>query len=441
MSILNSLPTKIGMATETSNGLMSSDDKKLVNKINRIEANVVNKMNRTDKIKSSQLDSSSDNVKIQPENLSDKVKAMMTGKTPVAPQIQYKSLVTEYFADHSVTSLKRTANGSIAVIVSDDFCNFDTTGDTEVVLSIPKNYKIYFGPYVNTVVDTPEYIYLTKDEPSVIVYSSIYGISAYSSTAVKEDDYIIGAFDGKYVTMFNGRYTVNGCIVIGDQSLDGSAIKDFSIDSKKMAIQHGTILEDESKGPYLNANFTSNFIEVLLPFTINIADQHTTLIKSRQQCSIPKNVNAEAYLYIYYDLGVKKLNSMWASRDISNSILNNDEKLLLLGIIYKNEIAVGLNKEFISINSKSLMKTEVEYLDIFNGFITIDFHDKKIIGKEVFSLIDNNLYSLTDNSTQIINLTDDIISDIVNSKIPYTLGAVRTDFNSDAFNLVFKPTA
>ena len=70
MSILNSLPSKIGIATETSNGLMTSEDKKLINKINRIESDVADKMNKNEKIKSSQLDTSSNAVKIKPENLS-----------------------------------------------------------------------------------------------------------------------------------------------------------------------------------------------------------------------------------------------------------------------------------------------------------------------------------------------------------------------------------
>lgn len=37
MAILNSLPTKLGMATETSNGLMSAEDKILINKISKME--------------------------------------------------------------------------------------------------------------------------------------------------------------------------------------------------------------------------------------------------------------------------------------------------------------------------------------------------------------------------------------------------------------------
>lgn len=439
MAILNSLPTKIGLATETSNGLMSSDDKKLVNKINRIEENVANKLNKNDKIKSSQLDTSSDVAKIQPENLSSEVKAMMTGQSPVDMTIKNKTLVTEYFADNAVTSAKRTANGSIAFIVSDDYCDFNTTGDTEVVLSIPSNYKIYFGAEVKTVTDTPEYINLTKGEASVIVYSKVYGFSAYTDTGVKEDDYIVGAFDGTYVTMFNGRYTVDGTIIIGDGSLDGSAIKDFSLDSKKIAIQHGIILSDKSKAPYLNANFTYNFIEVVKEFVISIADQYPITIKSRQECTIPENTLNKKYLYIYYDLGISKLNAIWASSDITSTILNNNEKLVLIGVI-TDKMPVGINRDFISIDSIYLRNTDIEYLHILSGNVVIDFSNKVISANNVKAFIDNELVTLSSVSSQTITLTDDMISDITN-EIPYTLGAIRTDFNSNTYKLVFKKTS
>ena len=118
MSILNSLPSKIGVATENTNGLMSADDKVAVNKINRIEADVAEAMHKDTKIKSSQLDTSNDAVKIQPENLSIAVKSMMTGTTPVSPDLAKESLITDYYRDNSVTFAKRTAVGSIAVIVS-----------------------------------------------------------------------------------------------------------------------------------------------------------------------------------------------------------------------------------------------------------------------------------------------------------------------------------
>lgn len=441
MAILNSLPTGLGMATETSNGLMSAEDKILVNKINRIETDVAEKINKTEKIKSSQLDTSSNASKIQPINLSDEVKAMMSGTAEVSPQISAKSIVTEYLADNSVTAAKRTAAGSVAVIVSDKFCNFDTTGDTEVVLSIPENYTIYFGAEYKEVTNAQEYIYLPKDTASVIVYGKTYGLTAYSASAVNENDYIIGAFDGTYVTMFNGRYTVNDSIVIGNGSLDGSTIKDFSLDSKKIAIQHGVILADKYKSPYLNANFTSNFIEVIKEFNINIADQYVVTIKPRQECSIPINTNNMGFLYIYYDLGISKLNAIWASSDITTTILNNNEKLVLIGIIQNNFKAVGLNSEYISINSTSLKDIEVNYIDIFSGKIIIDFKNKQIIAEKVKGFIDDIIIDLNGETTQYINLSDNIISDIIESGIPYTLGAVRSDFTSNTYRLVFKKTS
>ena len=41
MPILNSLPTKIGLATTSSNGLMSASDKIAINKINRIGTKLI----------------------------------------------------------------------------------------------------------------------------------------------------------------------------------------------------------------------------------------------------------------------------------------------------------------------------------------------------------------------------------------------------------------
>ena len=336
-------------------------------------------MDKNKKITSSQLDTSKDSVKIQPINLSEEVKLMMTGKSPVTPQIPYKSLVTEYYADNSVTSKKRTAAGSVAVIVSSYFCNFNTIGDNEVTLSIPKDYTIYFGTDRRDIVDNPESLTISKGEPSIIIYNKLYGFGAYPVDALHEDDFIIGAFDGENVTMFNGRYTINGSIIYGDQILDGATIKDFSIDSRKFSIQHGMIISDKTYGSYINVNFTSNFIEVVKSFDISIADQYSITIKDNHECRIPENTYNKKYLYIYYDLGIDRLNALWSSVDIGKTIINNNEKLVLLGIIdSSNKTSVGINNEFISVNSVSLKYKKIEYIDIFTGKIIIDFKNKKI---------------------------------------------------------------
>lgn len=441
MPILNSLPKAIQIATEKTNGLMSADDKILVNKINRIEADVSNKMNRDEKIKSSQLDTSNNASKIQLNNLSNEVISAMTGNTPVSQEIALGSLITDYYANKSVTFSKRTAVGSIAVIVSNDFCNFNTEADSEITLSIPKNYTIYYGDKKKDVVNTPETLTLEKDVISVITYNELEGFNAYNSSAIREQDFIVGFFDGVNVTMFNGRFTVNDSVVIGDGSLDGSAIKDFSIDSKKIAIQHGVILSDVSNAPYINANFTSNFIEVINPFDISIADQYCKNIKASQECKIPTNSENRQYLYIYYDLGSGKLNALWASLDITKTILNNNEKLVLLGIIYDQKDAVGLNSNFISVNSKSIKNNSIKYTDILSGQIIINFNTKKIETDNIKAFIDDKLISLTELEKQTISLTDDIISNIINSGTSYTLAAVRTDFDTDSYRLVFDKTS
>ena len=439
MAILNSLPKKINLATKDTNGLMSASDKIAVDKINRIEADVAEKMNRTDKIKSSQLDVSNDAVKIQPNNLSSAVKSMMTGKTPVSPEIALKSLITDYYADNSVTFDKRTPVGSVAVISSDNFCDFDTTRDDEVILSIPGNYTVYFGNDKKEVTNTPETLNITKGEVTVITYNKTEGFECYT-TAIKEQDFIVGVFDGTNVSMFNGRYTVNGSVVVGDQSLHGSAVKDFSLDSRKLAIQHGTILSDVTKAPYLNVNFTSKFIEVVKSFDVNIADQYVMTVKASQECSIPTNTSNKDYLYIYYDLGAAKLNALWSSNDINKTILNNNEKLVLLGVIYNKERAVGLNDKFISTNSVSLKNKRIEYTNIFSGQVVIDLFNKKITASNLNAFVDNTLVGLLEQATQTINLSVDVINNIINSGVSYTLAASRVDFDSNSYRLVFDKT-
>lgn len=440
MSILNSLPKAINIATETSNGLMSFEDKIAVNKINKMEADIATKMNKDKKITSSQLDTSSDTVKIHAVNLGEDVKKMMTGQEPISPYIKSGSIVTEYMANNSVTSTKRTPVGSFALIISDDFCNFDTTGDTEVILSIPKKYIVYYGAESLIAENVPVTLTLQKGVPSIIAFDKWNKFITYNDTEMHEDDYLLGAFDGTNVVMFNGRYTVNGHTMIGNNSVHGSSIEDFTLDSRKIAIQHGMIVSDKTEAPFMNVNFTNNFVEVIKEFNINIADQYILAIKRNHECKIPENTYDKKFLYVYYDLGSDKLNAMWSSNDITKTILNNNEKLVLLGIISNNKIAVGLNNEFISIDSVSLKNKDIEYANIFSGKIIVDFKNKKITGNNITSFIDDKFIDLTEIGSQNIILNDDIITNIISSGIPYTIGAVRLDFNSDKYKLVFKKT-
>lgn len=78
----------------------------LQNQINQTNSQLEHKMNRGDKIKSSQLDTSSNSSKIGLNNLSDEVHQAMSGNAPVNPTIPDGSLTTEKYADNSITDVK-----------------------------------------------------------------------------------------------------------------------------------------------------------------------------------------------------------------------------------------------------------------------------------------------------------------------------------------------
>ena len=134
MPIENNLPIIFDVATETEDGLMSYQDKI---KLNRLDGTLSDKISKTDKISSSQLDTSSDAAKIQPENLSDAVKKMMTGESSVEATVPNNGVTTEKLANNSVTIDKIDKRVMVGNIVSPRPLNF--AFDTKkVTITIPQ---------------------------------------------------------------------------------------------------------------------------------------------------------------------------------------------------------------------------------------------------------------------------------------------------------------
>ena len=134
MPIENNLPIIFDVATETEDGLMSYQDKI---KLNRLDGTLSDKISKTDKISSSQLDTSSDSAKIQPENLSDAVKKMMTGESSVEATVPNNGVTTEKLANNSVTIDKIDKRVMVGNIVSPRPLNF--AFDTKkVTITIPQ---------------------------------------------------------------------------------------------------------------------------------------------------------------------------------------------------------------------------------------------------------------------------------------------------------------
>lgn len=159
MAIENNLPIIFDTATQTEDGLMSFNDKI---KLDNIGETLNDKLNKTDKIKSSQLDISSDAVKIQPENLSDAVKTMMAGTTPISASVPNNGVTTEKIATNAVTSDKIDKRVLLGNVVSPRPLNF--AFDTKKVsINIPQ------GSLFLTDATTKRILVTNSDKQDVVV--------------------------------------------------------------------------------------------------------------------------------------------------------------------------------------------------------------------------------------------------------------------------------
>lgn len=134
MPIENNLPIIFDTATQTEDGLMSYQDKI---KLDSIDGFLSDKVGKNDKITSSQLDTSSDAAKIQPANLSDEVKKMMTGKSSVDASVPNSGVTTEKLAENAVVINKIDKRVLLGNVVSPRPLNF--AFDTKKVsITIPQ---------------------------------------------------------------------------------------------------------------------------------------------------------------------------------------------------------------------------------------------------------------------------------------------------------------
>lgn len=135
MPIENNLPQIFDTATQTEDGLMSYQDKIKLDGMNEI---LDDKIGKTDKIKSSQLDTSTDEAKIQPENLSDEVKRMMTGEASVEATVPNNGVTTEKIAQNAVTVDKIDKRVLLGNIISPRPLNF-AFDSKKVSITVPQN--------------------------------------------------------------------------------------------------------------------------------------------------------------------------------------------------------------------------------------------------------------------------------------------------------------
>lgn len=150
MAIENNLPIIFDTATQTEDGLMSYQDKI---KLDEIDQELTNKLSKTDKISSSQLDTSSDAVKIQPEHLSDAVKQMMTGQASVEATVPNNGVTTEKLATNAVTVDKIDKRLLLGNVVSPRPLNF-AFDSKKVTINIPQGSLLLTDATTNRILVT-----------------------------------------------------------------------------------------------------------------------------------------------------------------------------------------------------------------------------------------------------------------------------------------------
>ena len=224
MAIENNLPIIFDTATQTEDGLMSYQDKI---KLDSVEQTLLNKLGKQDKISSSQLDTSTDAAKIQPANLSDAVKSMMTGQTAVEATVPNNGVTTEKLATNSVTIDKIDKRVMLANVVSSKPINFVFRSGS-VSITIPKGSLVlsdtisarklangsettdvelninYPNPYIglNYIVSRPDGTITMVNNADA---SSISAVDSVIALVLLDDSF-------RATIVMNGNYAVNGLV-------------------------------------------------------------------------------------------------------------------------------------------------------------------------------------------------------------------------------------
>lgn len=305
MPIENNLPIIFDVATETEDGLMSYQDKI---KLNRLDGTLSDKISKTDKISSSQLDTSSDAAKIQPENLSDAVKKMMTGESSVEATVPNNGVTTEKLANNSVTIDKIDKRVMVGNIVSPRPLNFafDTkkvtitipqgslllldgttsrnlvTGSDTKTVTVNINYPTDFTG-LNYIISAPEgtlNIINYRNISTIPVTNTVIALVTLSSTY-------------EATIVMNGNYTINGLAQgIGTESaaLLGNGKIIFDAQTGIIDFTQATELYLMIGGVYRNTIYTQASIRLADYATDTIYsvywDNATTSLKAVQVSSV-----------------------------------------------------------------------------------------------------------------------------------------------------------
>lgn len=224
MAIENNLPIIFDTATQNEDGLMSAMDKI---KLDGMDAKLEAKLGKSELISCEQLDTRNDAVKIQPKNLSDAVKAMMTGQSAVEATVPNNGVTTEKLATNSVTIDKIDKRVLLANVLSPKPINF-VFKSSSVSITVPKGSLLLTDTISSRNLVTGSD---TKDVTLNIVYPTPYEklnyivsrpdgsmimVNSANSSSIRAVDSVIALVLLNGTTfesvVMNGNYSINGLV-------------------------------------------------------------------------------------------------------------------------------------------------------------------------------------------------------------------------------------
>ncbi|MCL9637713.1 SGNH/GDSL hydrolase family protein [Bacillus zanthoxyli] len=304
--------------------------KRIDDDYNEITSKLILKRDTATKITGSDLDTSSDAMKIQQINLSEEVKQMMAGITPINAEVANGGVTSEKYANNSITSNKLAFRFMLGLIKQGTL-NIDTV-----------NSKIIFNGGGVFVDNLSKYIAYQAHEillPSTTVIFSIYFntvtklFEGYVPGSVIPNEQNLAYICTYWQGLFNSVQDYGTLLVNGNKP----AIQDVYYENIKMPLLYCYALNGDIKIDTTEKTITYNAFNMLTPSGRNkVIQAGSSNWKNLANGAINIYWNYTTNAFVFYHFG---------------DSAQNTEKLFFFGSVYDNKLHASLSNKFVKVNN------------------------------------------------------------------------------------------